>query len=88
MYQVQLVLSPPSPHDVKSLLIEPSPMIPFPHDWIFLPIQLMHKTAKNQDPAPEDLATELIKSILSIVLQWETNKSQCNSLNIKIYSLT
>jgi hypothetical protein len=80
IFPVQLVLSPPNPTDRKSLQIIPSAVLPFPNDWIFLPIELLYSTTKKQDPAPEDLALTIVQSILRVISQLESSQSQCKKI--------
>lgn len=74
-----LLLDHPHPGQAQTLFIQQSVQLPFPSDWLFTPIQLLYRSAEQNQLPPPEVAMELTISTLVLLLTLEKAQSHCTS---------
>lgn len=68
----------PSGSSRGSLMLEEGVgMLPFPRDWVGIPIRVLYESLLREDPAPPGLALQLVQAQLEFLLLLETGQSKC-----------
>lgn len=77
--RVALVLGGFNAQETHSLLLHSKSVLPFNLEWIFLPIAMLHKAQldPNAEVPPEQFATQMVRSVLLVILTMEFSNSKC-----------